>query len=388
MFKFPNKQNLWLIALLAVCVVALSWQRYSMKSDSYEPTGYRHTKYNNYVIFKNSFYHLIEGKDLYTAHRDVQFDLYKYSPTFALAMAPMAVLPDALGLMLWNALNVFVLVFALWRIPLSSSYAKWMVMAFIFIELVTTIQNAQSNALVAGLMIWTWVFLEKGKNGWAALMVVLSVFIKLFGLFAFVLFLFYPNKWRSALWTVLWSLVLLVLPLLVVNTQQLYYLYMSWAHLLQNDHSISYGLSMSGWLHSWFGLDAKLVVFAAGLLLFALPLIQLKKYSDARFRMLYLSMALVWVVLFNHKAESPTFIIAVAGIAIWFFSQPFQRTNFALLILVVVASQLAPTDLYPKWLRDQWLVPYVIKVVPVALVWVKMMVDCWQRPTPPLLHSH
>src|SRR5580658_9739822 len=45
--------------------------------------GTHQTYYNNYVIFKYSFFHLIDGKNLYGIYPDDHWDLFKYSPTFA-----------------------------------------------------------------------------------------------------------------------------------------------------------------------------------------------------------------------------------------------------------------------------------------------------------------
>jgi len=53
----------------------------------------------------------MEGKDLYAPYPNEYWDLYKYSPTFALLMAPLALLPTLAGLAGWNLLNVvFVLI--------------------------------------------------------------------------------------------------------------------------------------------------------------------------------------------------------------------------------------------------------------------------------------
>src|SRR6266568_628508 len=52
-----------------------------------------YTRYNNYVVFRNSFWHLIHNQDLYLLYPSEQWDLYKYSPSFALAMLPFAYMP-------------------------------------------------------------------------------------------------------------------------------------------------------------------------------------------------------------------------------------------------------------------------------------------------------
>jgi hypothetical protein len=50
--------------------------------------------YNVYVIFKQAFFHLIAQKNLYILYPHEHWDLYKYSPTFALFIVLLAYLPD------------------------------------------------------------------------------------------------------------------------------------------------------------------------------------------------------------------------------------------------------------------------------------------------------
>jgi len=62
--------------------------------------GGKDTFYSNYVIFTNAYDHLLDEKDIYTRHKREQSDRFKYSPTFAVFMAPFALLPDVAGLLL------------------------------------------------------------------------------------------------------------------------------------------------------------------------------------------------------------------------------------------------------------------------------------------------
>lgn len=75
-----------------------------------------YTAYENYVIFKNSFTHFIAGLNPYANFPAEQWDLYKYSPAFALCMAPFAALPDWAGLPIWNLLNALGLLAAIWSV--------------------------------------------------------------------------------------------------------------------------------------------------------------------------------------------------------------------------------------------------------------------------------
>ena len=146
--------------------------------------------------------------------------------------------------------------------------------------------------------------------------------------------------------------------------------------MLANDHSISDGLSVIGWLKTWFGLNVnKTYVSLAGVVLFCIPLLKVKEYSSYHFRILMLASILIWVVIFNHRAESPTFIIAISGVALWYFSQFQKKENLVLLILALIFTGLSSTDLFPKFIRDQWIFPYVIKAVPCILIWIKILYD-------------
>ncbi len=339
-----------------------------------------YTHYNNYVIFKQSYQHLIESKDLYQWYPKEQWDLYKYSPTFSLIMAPFYYMPDWLGLSIWSLINILVFFFALWKFPFPDERKKILALGFTFIELTTAILNAQTNALIAGLLVLAFVLLENKQQFLAVLFITITVYVKIFGVLAFSLLLLYPERWRAFLYSVFWMLLFGLLPLLVVPLHQYEFLIRSWSHLLQDDHSTSYGFSVIGWLHTWFGLDPnKMLVVLAGGILFCIPLLKLKSYGEPLFRILLLCSVLIWVIIFNHKAESATFIIAVTGIALWFFSKS-KATDFdlALIISVFILTVLSPTDLFPRYLREHIVSPYVLKGFPCILVWGKIV---WEQLT-------
>jgi len=338
-----------------------------------EVNGREYTHYNNYVIFKQSFYHLIGYQDLYRVYPTEQWDLYKYSPAFSLLFGIFAVLPDFPGLLLWNLVNALVLFFAIRYLPDISEKIKILTLLTILIELLTSLQSEQSNGLMAGLIILGFGLLEREKFFWAAFCLVFSIYIKIFGLVAFALYLFYPRKWQLAGYTVFWSVVLLLLPLLVVQADQLVFLYQSWRNMLAQDHSVSHGFSVMGWLKTWFNLDLpKTTILLAGAVLFCLPLLQIRQYKDFFFRLLMLASVLIWVLIFNHKAESPTFIIAMCGVALWYLPQERSSLNLILFVLALVFTSLSPTDIFPKFIRKEIFVPYVVKAVPCILIWCKI----------------
>jgi len=337
--------------------------------------------YNNYIIFAKSSEHIRMGKDLYVHYPDEYWDLYKYSPSFAVFFGFFATFPDWLGLFLWNLLNALVFFVAVISIPGLSEKQKLLALAFSFIEFFTSIQNEQSNALMAGLIILAFSSLEGRKYLLASFLIVFSVYIKLFGIVALVLYLFYPQKLRLALYTALWFVVLFLIPLVYVDTGGYLALLESYGRMLANDNRVSNAYSVMGWLYNWFGLEIdKYFIVLMGAAILIIPLINTASYKTYSYRLLCLSSILVWVVVFNHKAESPTYVIAMAGASLWFVISRKSVGNIVLFVFAIIFTSLSPTDLFPSVLRENVVIPYSLKAFPLILIWVKIVFDSLRKP--------
>lgn len=356
-------------AIISLIAVLISIQKYYSPNIELGITGY-----NNYIIFETSFDHLMNHQNIYDKFPE-HFDFFKYSPTFALLMGVFAYLPHLLGLIGWNLLNVLVLFFGIKKLPLSNKKHFLLFVGFILIELITSTQNSQCNALIAGLFLYAYHYLKKGNMLLATLMIVLSIYIKLFGVVGFALFLFYPNKIKAAIYSAGWFILLGALPLLVISFEELKQLYIGWMDLLSRDHNELIKFSVMGILHTWCGvaLTYKKAVLIAGMIIFCIPLLRIKLYNSERFKLLYLSSILLWVIIFNHMAESATFVIAVVGIGVWFFTKDRKsKVDYFLVFLTILLTILSPTDIFPKSFRTEVLVPYMVKVFPCILVWLKI----------------
>jgi len=346
--------------------------------------GDPYTHYNNYVIFRQAFFHLVAHRDLYTQYLAEHWDYFRYSPSFALVFGAFAWTPDLAGLLLWNTLNAVVLFLGWMALPVLDDRVRLAAGWFIAVEMMTSLQNAQSNVLIAGLLLLAFSLLERRQIALATLMIVLATFTKLFGLVAFSLFLLYPEKKRFVLFSVLWGIVVALLPLVVVSPAELVSLYGSWWKLLSMDYAGSAGLSVMSWLQSWFHLNPpKIVIELLGIALFCWPLIPLSRVSpvnnvepfrDVHWRMLFLCNVLIWVVIFNHKAESSSYVIAMCGVALWYFARP-NWPNLVLVSLAFIFTCLSPTDVFPSSLSATFFVPYSIKAVPCIVIWGKIIYE-------------
>ena len=331
---------------------------------------------NVFLTFRTSWFNLAEGRDLYQLNPS-HYDYYKYSPTFALLFAPFAVIPLTAGLLLWTATNAAALYYALGRI--FSAERLLAARGIVFIDAVGSMQNAQSNVLSAGLMILAFVELERRRELTAAIAVALGTLTKLFPIAAAAFAIFRPYRIpRFALLGIACGVVGIAAPLLLVSPEQLKELYRSWGALSKTD-ALTRGYSVMELLEMLFHADwpnAPLQLAGAAIML--APLRRYWMYGTERFRLLFLASVLMFCVIFNHKAESPTFVIATAGVAIWFLNVERNAISWAAFAVFLVGTTLSSSDVMPEALQEGFFEPYKIKTVPVLVVWALTQVELWR----------
>jgi len=331
------------------------------------------THYNNYLIFKNSFFHLIEGQNLYTPYPVDYWDLYKYSPIFSLFMGMLAWMPNWAGLLCWNLLNVIVLYFGVKDFDFKNKRLQLFFWFFIFLELITSLQNSQCNILIIGLFLLAYQSFQKEQIIKAALFLSLTVFIKIFGLVLFILFLLYPKKIKFISYSILWFSLLALFPIVITGWNELIWQYQNWWHMLINDSSVSSSYSFKGWLELWFTIQPnKSLVLVFGIVGLLLPLFNYKAIKTSTFQTMMFASAVIWVVIFNHKAESPTYIIAVIGAYIWFINSKRSWVEIALITMCFLFTIVSPTDIFPQSWREAFITPYAMKAFPCILIWLSL----------------
>jgi hypothetical protein len=334
---------------------------------------------NNFLIFRSASRHLLQARDLYAAYPAEHFDLYKYSPTFALLFLPFALPPFALAMLLWNALNAGALYAAIGAVlPRRTATAA---RAIVFLDMLGSLQNVQSNALVAALIILTFAAYERRHTVLGSLATAIGTNIKVFPLAGASFAIFHPRKLRVAIALAASLAGLALLPLLVTTPSSLLAQYASWRAIETTD-ALERGYSLMEHVQLLFGLNLpnwplQLLGVAA---LLAPVLVRRERWAEWIFRRLYLCSVLAFCVLFNHQAESPTFVIGVAGAAIWFAALPRRtRWQWTLFITFFVGTVLASSDAMPVWLQRNLFDPYRFKTVPLLPVWIEIQRRLWQR---------
>ncbi|MEO6883691.1 MAG: glycosyltransferase family 87 protein [Bacteroidia bacterium] len=326
--------------------------------------------YGNFIIFRNSFFHLINYQDLYLKYSHEYRDYFLYSPTFAVLMAPFALLPIFPSMILWSVLNGICIFFAIKMLPFDVR-KKFFLFLIIFMEFNTSLTNMQTNTLVVSFLIFTFAFLERKNNFLAALFLVLTFYIKIYGIFAGIFFLMYPDKIKFILSTIFWMLLLFLLPLIFISFKHLSFLYQSWFYLTTAFQADQTGVSLIGILKTWFHFQPPtLWIELFGTFILVLPFFKKKFFKNAHFRIFWLASFLIWSVIFNHMAESPSYIIALFGVGIWYLAVTPKKTEMILLGFVLILTCLASSDAVPLSVRMHVILPYSLKALPCVAVWL------------------
>ena len=374
----PRRQWIdWLVALVWVGGVVAATAQHAL--------GHQH---NNFLIFRAASRHLLAGTNLYAAYPAEHADFYKYSPTFALLFLPFALPPFAIAMLLWNALNAGALYIALGMV--LPRRAATVARAVVFLDMLGSLQNVQSNALVAALIILTFAAYERRHTMLGSTAAVVGTFIKLFPLAGVSFAIFHPRKFRVAVAVVLGMVIFALLPLLVTSPDTLLAQYRHWREIESVDaHHRGYTvmhlvqLLVGGDWPNW-------PLQLAGVLLLVAPVLaQPGRWREWSLRRWYLCSVLVFCVIFNHQAESPTFVIGVAGAAIWFASltRP-SKWEWALMAFVVVCTILASSDVMPKVIQRDLFDAYRFKTVPLIVLWIELQRRMWSGRSPDLREAH
>lgn len=331
---------------------------------------------NNYLIFEGVYHHLTTQQNLYSQYPLEYLDKNHYGPLFSVLIGPFAILPVWAGCLLWCMTNAVIFIYAIKRLPFENKNTDVILLICIF-ELIAAIQNVQSNPLLAASIILAFLCIQKQNIFWATFFIASGFLVKLYGIAGLLFFLFADNKLRFILYFLFWMLVLFFLPMLISSPEFVIQSYHDWISALTNkNHSNATSDMQNMSAMRVFDLIAgkKIpysIYLGIAVILFHIPLVRMRYWRSLRYRLLYLSWILITVVLFSSSAEGATYIIAIAGAAIWFTTQCSRigSWEFWVLVLVIIFGSASATDLVPYYLKVTLIRPYGIKVMPYILVW-------------------
>lgn len=334
---------------------------------------YLRGKFNNYLIFKYVFWHTWDQKPLYEID-SAYLDSNHYGPFFSILIAPFAIMPDLLGMISWNLVNTVVLLVAIFKLPISEKNQK--IIAWICAhECLTSLFSFQLNVAITGLILLSFIYMEKQQSIKSIFAIVIGLLAKLYGIVALAFFFFFKRKLNFVLYFPIILVLLFCLPMLISSPSFIIESYQDWYHSLitksmSNEINIAADISFLGFIRKTFGLYINVLYGCAfGGLLLLIALLRIKMYEFKQYRMFILCYVLLCLVLFNTNVESPTYIIGFMGVAIWFTFVEKTSYTYFLLIFAIVLTSFSPSDLFPKFIREQYVIPYALKAVPCILIW-------------------
>ena len=330
--------------------------------------------WDNYDCFRASYFHLINNQDLYLLYPNEYQTAYNYSPSFAFFMGLYAHFPDGLGILFWNLTHTLVFITAVHLLPIDDK-KKTFLLWFCVIEFITAAENVQTNASLVALIMLVFIFQQKGKTTWSSLFFAFGFFFKIYVLTAGVFFLCFKKKWGFFWKGLAWAILFFALPLLVVSFDQLIFLYKSWFTRLQVQSS-RHSLSLLGIIDLFHINSLKEgYIILAGLVPMLLVLFKKELYKNPDFQLVYLGAILLFTIAFNPGVESPSYIIAIPGVVLWYLLGPQEKWRIYILISVFVFTCLSPTEIFPRFIRDTVLNPFHVKAIPIIVTWFICIFD-------------
>lgn len=337
------------------------------------------SKHNNFLIFRYVYWHTIEQLPLYVAY-DEYWDTNHYGPFFSLVIAPFAMLPVRWGLFFWLIVLSLSLYYAIRKLPFPDRkriFLYW----FCAHELLTALFMSQFNIAIAAIIVATFYCIEKEKDIWAACFIMLGTFVKLYGIVGLAFFFFSKHKVKFLLALLGWALVMFVAPMAISSPDYIISQYVGWwdslsAKNAENIFSGGQNISLLGMVRKISGCASysDLWLILGGLIILGLPYLRIAQYKYKAFRYALLASVLLFVVLFSTGSESSTYIIAFVGVGIWYWSVPWKRSKWdiALMVFAFILTSFSPSDLFPAYLRKEFVQPYALKALPCAIIWFKL----------------
>ena len=161
---FLNRRNLFVIGFVLTFALTL--------------LEVAHGKQHNFFTFQQSTIDFWNGESPYGKPYD-----FLYGPLFSILFAPFAYMGSTVGPFVWNLMNFTLFFYAIFSVPRITEVQKCKTYLYTALILATTQMSIQFNPVVAYLFLFAFSLLERGKPYPAILLILVSGFCKIYGIF-------------------------------------------------------------------------------------------------------------------------------------------------------------------------------------------------------------
>ncbi|MGC8750494.1 glycosyltransferase family 87 protein [Hydrotalea sp.] len=368
-------------------VAIIIWFGLSLATTIIQVIG--HDRFNNFQIFRYVFFHTHQQANLYLEYPQTYDDVNLYGPFFSIIIAPFAVLPKNMGAIAWVLFNTAMLFWAIRKLPIQKEGQNF-ILVFASVEMMNASSWVQSNAFIAACIILGFCYIWEGKDKWGLFFILIATFIKLYGVVGFAFFFLSRRKIHFIKWTIIWSILFFIAPVLIAPFKFIAQSYMDWFYALsaksaknirldiQNDYQ---DISAMGILRRIFKINYLKDIWVLGpaVLLFLSQYLQFKNFNNLRFALYLLCSVLLFTVIFSTGSESPTYIIAFPAVCLWYWLQPKQLSTTIFFVFTFIITSFSYSDLLTPWFRESIARPYAIKALPNVIVWIILIVQISQQ---------
>lgn len=351
--------------------------------------AYNSNSFNNLLIFRQSFFHLQNETNLYLEYLKEYWDHYYYSPSFAGLVMPFSLLPVSISVFAWGLFDAAVLYYAIRQLPIGNKKQNF-ILILSANEMMNATSNLQSNGMMAATIILSFVYLIQQKEARSSLMILLGFFIKLYSITGLAFFFFTKNKKRFLISFLVWLVVLILLPLLFTTPSFLLQSYKDWFQALSLKsnfditkplHQNMVDITLQGMIKRIFNIASlnKWVVIVPALLVFGAQYLYYKHFSNPIYRLYILCSVLLFIIVFNTGTESPTYIIGVPAICLWYVLQAKTKWINAIFIVAIFFSSFSYSDIFTPYVRTHIMMPYALKALGCFIIWVVIAVQIFTR---------
>ncbi len=332
----------------------------------------------NYFDYQDSTRMFWEGLSPYNLEYAQAHAIYfLYSPVFSVLFAPIFYLPWWLGPFVWNIGNYSLFALAIKSLPAQLDKYKHWIFLFLLSVILQTVFCYQHNIIVSYIYIFAFILLERGKNFWAVLLIMISATTKVYGAAELAILFCYPKVWRNFGYAILCGAGLLLMPAINTAFDNVFVLYKEMFDMIAAHHSDSdyIGILFARGLKPFLLPNYRIVQIVVLGLLGILFFWRYKRWKELRFRVQALGILTGYMILFSDCPETHTYIICLPFYAMAFWMQP-KRTwlDWTLFWSLVVNFCILPTDvLCPAWLHNYIHRTFWLDVYTYFFCWLRMI---------------
>jgi hypothetical protein len=298
---------------------------------------------------------------------------------------PFTLIPVSVAVFMWGFFDAGVLYYAIRQLPIGAKKQNFILLLSAN-EMMNATSNLQSNGIMAATIILSFVYLLNQKESRSTLIMLLGFFVKLYSITGLAFFFFSQHKKRFILSFFIWLMVLVLLPLLFTSPTFLVQSYKDWMAALSLKSNFDITVSMyknmvditlQGMVKRIFNLPNlnKWLFIIPGLILFASQYMQYKHFKNPIYRLYILCSVLLFIIVFNTGTESPTYIIGVPAICLWYVLQEKTKMINTLFIVSIFFSSFSYSDLLTPWVRTHIMMPYALKALGCFIIWLVIVVQ-------------